>query len=352
MKVMADYHHSDLFESYQLLFADRFGWEVYAPYGMEWFDEWYYSFERSYHGDAVARQYLQGVWVGVEDKGDHVERPDTTHPGRTVKGMTLEQARDTKWDIVISSVPDNDAGFARLAKETGGHFGVQMGNAGQFSDWDRAEFGLVSTNTIGTPHKPYVVYHQEFRLDDFRHDWPPDEPNSIGSFLQCFAENKGMERGQFYDQWERIAAGYPEFDWKVYGSYGTAPEDQWACGNLTSTPAVAEAMRRTGIFWHAKYWSDGYGHVIHNEFAVGRPIFAYYSYYSNKLAGQLMVPGETFVNLDGMSDGEIVARLRLFRNDPGEAQRMGDAAAAKFREVVSFDEDAEKVRLMLEQVLG
>lgn len=352
MKILADYHHSDLFESYQLTFGDRFGWEVYAPYSMDWYDEWYWSFERAYHGDAVARQYLEGVWVGVEDKGDYFERPDATHPGRTVKGMTLEQARNTKWDIVIASVPENDAGFSRLAKETGGHFGVQMGNAGQFSDWDRAEFGLVSTNTIGTPPKPYVTYHQEFRLDDFRHDWPPEEPNSIGSFLQCFAENKGMERGQFYDQWERIAAAYPEFDWKVYGSYGTAQEDQWACGNLGSTPAVAAAMRRTGIFWHAKYWSDGYGHVIHNEFAVGRPIFAYHSYYADKLAGHLMVPGETFVNLDALSDEAIVEHLRGFIQDPERARRMGDAAAARFREVVNFDEDAEKVRNLLESIVG
>jgi len=352
MKLMADLHHADLWESYQLLFGDRMGWEVYAPYGLDWFTSWYWSFERSYHGDAVARQYLEGIWVDVVDKGDHVEAPDRTHPGRVIKGMTLEQARATKWDVVIASVPDNDAGFHRLAKETGGHFGIQMGNAGQFSDWDRAEFGLVSTNTIGTPNKPYVIYRQEFNTHDFRHEWPPEEPNSIGSFLQCFAENKGMERGQFYDQWERLAAAYPEFDWKVYGAYGTAQVDQWACGNLSTTPAVAAGMRKTGIFWHAKYWSDGYGHVIHNEFSVGRPIFAYHSYYSDKLAGALFVPGETMVNLDAMSDEDIVAQLRRFRDDPGEAQRMGDAAAARFKAVVDFDEDAEKVKRLMEQVLG
>lgn len=353
MKAIFDFHHSDLFESYQLLFVDRLGWDIYAPYGMAWFDEWYFSFERAYHGDAVARQYLEGVWVGVRDMGDHVERDDTTHPGRVIKGMTLEQARATKWDIVVASVPENDAGFARLAAETGGHFGVQMGNAGQFSDWDRAEFGLVSTNTVGTPNKPYVTYRQEFRLSDFRHEWPPEEPNSIGSFLQCFAENKGMERGEFYDQWERLATWTtPEFDWKVYGAYGTAQEDQWACGNLSSTPQVAATMRKTGVFWHAKYWSDGYGHVIHNEFAVGRPIFAYHSYYANKLAGALMVPNETFINLDGLSDEAIVRQLRRFKDDPGEAQRMGDAAAARFRSVVNFDEDAENVKKLLEQVLG
>lgn len=353
MRVLADYHHSDLFESYQLLFADRFGWDVYAPYGMAWFDEWYYSFERAVHGDAVARQYLEGVWQDVVDKGDHFERPDYTHPGRTIKGVTLEQARAQKWDIVIASVPDNDAGFHRLAKETGGHFGIQMGNAGQFSDWDRAEFGLVSTNFIGVPPKPYVVYRQEFNLQDFKHEWPPAEPKSIGSFMQCFAENRGKDRGLFYDQWQRLASANRDFDWKVYGAYGSEEEDEWACGNLPSTPAVAAAMVRTGIFWHAKYWSDGYGHVIHNMFAVGRPIFAYHSYYADKLAGALFVPGTTMVSLDGLSDHEIVDYLRRFR-DPSETEawRMGEAAAARFREVVNFDEDAENVKKLMEQVLG
>ena len=58
------------------------------------------------------------------------------------------------------------------------------------------------------------------------------------------------------------------------------------------------------------------------------------------------------VNLDAMSDDDIVAQLRRFRDDPGEAQRMGDAAAARFKAVVDFDEDAEKVRALMEQVLG
>ncbi len=351
VKVLADFHHSDLFESYQLLFTDRLGWDVYRPYEMAWFDEWIWSFERAWHGDAVARQYLQH-WDGDRDKGDYWERDDHTHPGRVYKMVTLEQARSQPWDIVISSLPDNDPGFHGFAQKAGAKFGVQMGNQGQLSDWERADFGLISTNIYGTPPKPHVIYRQEFSLSDFRHDWPPEEPRSIGSFLQCFPENKGMERGEFYDQWERLARSNPDFDWKVYGAYGTAEIDQWSCGNLPTTPAVAEGMRRTGIIWHAKYWSDGYGHVIHNAYAVGRPIFAYHSYYADKLAGQLFVPGETMVNLDGMSDGEIVAQLRRFRDDPDEAQRYGDAAAARFRNVVNFDEDAENVRNLLESVLG
>lgn len=347
MKVIADFHHSDLFESYLLLFEDRWGWDVYAPYGMEWFDEWYYSFERSNHGDAVARQYLEGVWVGVRDMGDHVERDDGTHPGRIVKGMTLEQARATKWDIVISSVPDNDPGFARLAKETGGHFGIQMGNAGQFSDWERAEFGLVSTNTIGTPPKPYVTYHQEFSLKDFHFEYPPSEKKSVASFVQCFAENRIP-----YAEFLELARLAPDLDWKVYGAYGTHPVDEFACGNQPSTPKVAEAMRATRIGWHSKSWSDGYGHVVHNLFAVGRPVFGRASYYRDKLAGPLWVEGVTSFDVDRYSNDDLLRILRRLCDDDEYHYAICKASADRFREVVNFDEDAENVRKLLEQVLG
>lgn len=314
---------------------------------MEWYDEWYYSFERQYHGDAVARQYLEGVWLGVVDKGDHFERPDTTHPGRIVKGMTLEQARATKWDIVVASVPDNDPGFHRLAKETGGHFGVQMGNAGQQSDWDRAEFGLVSTTTNIPPPKPHVVYRQEFNLKDFRFEYPPAEKASVASFVQCFAENPVP-----YAEFLELARLAPDLDWKVFGAYGTHPEDEFACGNLPSTPQVAEGMRATRIAWHSKSWSDGYGHVVHNLFSVGRPVFGRASYYADKLAGPLWVEGVTSFDVDRYTTDELLRLLRRLRDDDDYHYLICSNAAAAFRERVNFDEDAEKVRKLMESVLG
>jgi len=347
MKFMADYHHSDLFESYQLLFGDRFGWDIYAPYGMDWFDAWYWSFERAQHGDAVARQYLEGIWVNVVDKGPHVEAPDKTHPGRILKGVSLAQARAMDWDVVIASVPDNDPGFHRFAREHGAKFGVQMGNAGQFSDWDRADFGLVSTTTNIPPPKPHVIYHQEFSLKDFRFEYPPAEKKSVASFVQCFAENPIP-----YAEFLELARRAPDLDWKVYGAYGTHPEDEFACGNQPTTPQVAAAMRRTRIAWHSKSWSDGYGHVIHNLFAVGKPIFGRASYYANKLAGPLWQEGITSFDVDRYTIDELLRVLRRLRDDDDFHYQMSVASSLRFREVVNFDEDAEKIKKLMEQVLG
>ena len=361
MRILSDYHHSDLFESLALLFEDRFGWELYAPYGMEWFDEGYWNFERKFHGDAVARQYLLGIWsasAGIYDARAIVHVADKTHPGRVLKGVTLEQARSQPWDIVICTISHNESGFARFASEVGAHYGIQAGNVGQIANvavegagWGPTEFVLASTTFDGPIPVPHVIYRQEFSLDDFRFEWPPAESNSVASFVQCFPENRGMERGNFYDEFVYLADHYPEFDWKVYGAYGSEPEDRLACGNLPSTPDVAQHMRESWVLWHAKFWSDGYGHVIHNIHAVGRPIFAYHNYYADKLAGPLMEHGVTGFDLSRMGEDEVVTTLRRLRDEPEYHQQISVATAARFREVVNFDEDAEKVRALLESVL-
>jgi hypothetical protein len=345
---LADYHHADLAESLALLFEDRFGWELFFPIGMQWFDSGTWNFEREHHGDAVAQQYLVGVWpdaVAASD-GSHWAIEETTHPGRIRKGVELDQARSQPWDVVLSSLPDNDVGLHQLARDTGARFGVQIGNQAQYSNWGLADFGLASSNMPYEPPKPYVTYRQEFRLTDFRYEWPPAEPRSVASFIQCFAENKA-----FYAEFLEYARELPEFDWKVYGAYGSHPADEFACGNLGSTPDVAAAMRKTRIAWHSKWWSDGYGHVIHNLFATGKPVIGYADYYADKLAGPLWLDGVNSLDLSRHSRDEVVAFMRRLRDDDDFHWQVSDASAKRFAEVVDFDEDAAKVKALLDSVL-
>lgn len=351
MKILADYHHADLHESLGLL-ADRFGWQLFRPIGMEWFERDYWAFEKQAHGDAVARQYLT-IWDSDHDLGNEWERDDATHPGRVHHMLTVEQAADLRPDIVIASVPHNEAGLHRFATEVGARFGVQLGNVGQAfeTNWRNATFALCSTTLPVTPPVPHVIYHQEFSLADFRYEWPPAEARSVASFVQCFPENRGPTRGNFYDQFVGLADELgDELDFKVFGAYGSAPLDRLAAGNLSSTPAVAAAMRATRIGWHAKYWSDGFGHVIHNLYAVGRPVFAFHDYYADKLAAPLLEHGVTGYDLGRMDCGEVIAALRRLRDDDEHHHAMSAAAAERFAEVVDFDADAEAVRGVLEAV--
>lgn len=348
MRVLADFHHHDLWESLAILFEDRFGWELYRPIGMEWFEGWYWSFERAWHGDAVARQYL-GHWDDDRPGADCSWRDDRSHPGRRYRLVTLEQARATKFDFVIATVDHNQAGLAKFAGENGARFGLQLGNIRHTLSqdrWDLASFALVSTQLPFSPPVPSVVYRQEFSLEAFRAEPPPrSAPFRVGSFVNCFAENE-----MAYAEFRAIAAASPELDWGVYGSYGSVEPDELAKGNLGVCADVAAAMRAQDVIWHTKRWSDGYGHVIHNAFAVGRPVFGSEGYYRSQLAGPLWIDGVTSIDLDRRTRSEAIEELHRLAADPERHFEMSAAAAARFREVVDFDAEASQIAGLLERV--
>lgn len=353
MRVLADYHHHDLWESLELL-AARLGWDLYRPIGMEWFDRGYWNHERKWHGDAVARQYLErwGDDLAPDSEGAG-RRHDRSHPGRWHKIIGLDAALSTGWDVVISSLAHNHDGFARFAAEVGAVFGLQVGNV-RFSAadmaedrWDLAAFGLVSGYLPVEPPRPHVVYHQEFSLDAFRPAPPPrDNPFRVASFVQCYPQDAGA-----YPYWVETAKRSRELDWRVYGAYGEAPTDEYAAGNIDQCAAVGDAMRASDIAWHAKRWSDGYGHVIHNWHAVGRPMFGFRRYYADQMGGALWLEGETCFDIESRTVDEVVRLIRHFREDRDAHLEACAASAARFREVVDFDAEEQAIRAMLAQVL-
>lgn len=363
MKVLLDYHHHDLWESMELL-CQRLGWKLYRPIGMEWFDLGYWNHERAWHGDALARQYLEpwGSDTTIFHSNPSPYAYPNGYPGlrldkshnRAQKMLTIGAARDLKPDIVISSLAHNHEGFARFASEVGAVFGLQVGNV-RFSEidmredrWDLAVFGLVSAILPAPVDKPHVIYHQEFSLTDFRHEMPPKHSGGfrVSSFVQCFPENT-----QTYSDFLEVAHDAPEFDWRVFGAYGQVPKDDYACGNIDRCADVGAAMRQSDVAWHAKQWSDGYGHVIHNWFAVGRPVFGFADYYRNQLAGPLWIDGITSIDLATRDKGEIIRLLRELRDEPDRHAAMCKAAAERFRETVDFDEEEQQIRAMFARVL-
>lgn len=342
MRLFVDYHHADLAHSWALTWHDRLGIDVVHPYGMDWFDADVWQFERAVHGDAVARQYLLGIWEGNEPDANGIVRlDDPRHPGRVITGMTLAAARAMDWDFVISSVPANAPGFAAFAKTTGAQFGIHVGNQWGDEAWHfRPDFAVLSTTSPVPAGIPHVVIHQEFDLDDFRYEAPAGF-GPIRSFVNCFPETPE------YQNFLPLARAFPEFGWEVYGAYGSAPLDEFASGDLRGTPTIGDTMRGAGAIWHAKHWSDGFGHVIHNAFAAGRPVFGFSRYYEDKLAGPLWVEGVTSFNVEGKSKEAVAAILFSLRDETDAYLTMCEAAAARFREIVSFDEDADKLRDLL-----
>jgi hypothetical protein len=345
VRVLADYHlghHADLFESLQLTLGDRLGFEMYAPFGMEWFERRHWNFERSWHGDAVARQYLVGIWGDARpDANGIVSIPDTRHPGRTLRGITLDAALTVRWEIVLSSVPDNARGFRQVADLTGARFGIHIGNQWGDEAWlEHPSFAIVTTTSPIPSLMDHVVVHQEFRREVFRYA-APSGFGPVRSFVNCFPETPE------YPNFQQTARQAPELRWEVYGAVGSGQPDEFTQDDLHGIDLVADSMRGAGVIWHAKHWSDGFGHVIHNAFAVGRPVFGYQRYYADKLAGPLWQDGVTSWDVESHGRSDTLDMIRTLRDNPDRYLEMCEAAARRFDEVVDFAADADKVARLL-----
>lgn len=347
MRVLADFHHHALWESLRILFEDRFGWELYRPIGMEWFEAGLWNFERAHWGDVVARQYLT-PWDDDRLVGDHVERADRKYPGRTFKMVTLEQFRAQRWDFVVATLDHNDTAYAKLARESGARFGIEIGNQWGTRAWDEHPFALSAIKPDPWPPGiEGVTLRQEFDLEMFRYE-PPGEVRSVASFMNCFPETR-----EFYGHFTKMAEHLPEYDWRVYGAYGSAEIDEYAAGDIEAVPAIADAMRASSVGWHTKSWSDGYGHVIHNWFALGRPVLANSAYYDGRWDGQrrisadLFVEGTTSFDVLGKSPDEVRAILDGFRADPDRYRRLCEETAAHFRRTVDFAAEADAAHVLL-----
>lgn len=354
IRVLCDAIHADLWESLRLLFEDRLGWELYRPIGMEWAEKGIWRFEQHQpYGEGVAHQFLDpwptDRWSLDETSGfvpEHWRRADTTHPGQTQRLVTHDQARSMRWDLVLATLAENEQGLWAFAQEAGAHYGIQVGNQGAANLWPIAEFGLLSVTTPGlTPWKPHVYYRQEF---DRRLFFPDQgrlaDPDLVMNRVQCTSQTGDHAR------WRLMAAAVPEARFRWYGH--CEPRDEWFGGDDATTPAVATSMHRARIAWHPKRWSDGYGHVIHNWFSIGRPVIASAGYYADKLAGPLFLEGATSFDMDRLSDAELAGTVRMLLHDEDRWLRMCEASADRFAAVVDFDAEAAEIRAMLENVMS
>lgn len=343
MNVLTDSIHADLLHSLRLLFEDRYGWNLFVLHDMEWYERGIFQFEAQRLGDQVARQFLQPWSSDVECDG-YWTRQDESHPERTTKRVTYAQARAMEWDLVIATLAENETGLHQFAQDVGARYGIQVGNQGAPNQWGLAEFAMLSVTTPGfTPWIPYVTMHQEFSLDDFRYEWPPSEPDLVMTRVQCIATTP------LYARFRSLAALVPELRFRHYGHCGV--EDDLFGGNAMTTADVAAGMRSARIAIHDKRWSDGYGHVGFGWFAVGRPVIGSAQYYADKLMGPLWQEGVTSFDID-RPEHETAALIRRLATDDDFHRTISENAARRFREVVSFAEEAAAVRKMLDAVLS
>ncbi|MBC8552549.1 MAG: hypothetical protein H8D23_23210 [Candidatus Brocadiales bacterium] len=249
------------------------------------------------------------------------------------KAITLDGFKEMDIDIVIASIPQHIEPFKKLINKykPNAKLIYQIGNA-----WNVGQNqvkNVMASALVQIPAEIHsVTYHQEFDTNIFTFE-PDISGNQISSFVNCFDTADIFK--QDWELFTKVEKLMPEWEFKAFGG---------GCRNGAKhgEVGVAEAIGQSRLIWHTKRGGDGYGHIIHNVFAMGRPPIVNMSYYKNKMGGKLMVDGETCIAIDGLNPQEIVNKI--LRTDH---KQMSINAHNKFVQEVDFEEDEKKIRSFL-----
>ena len=334
MNVFSDEHHDSLYQSFRILFERRLKGSIFRPIGHEWYKNriWQYS-----HNPGTIAQYLQ-ILDSAEFRDDVYYIPENRHIEMD-KCITLEQFHKMKIDIVIASVSNHEVSFSALAKSHWNKpkFIRVIGNINEPINFNYSRNIMATAATVPIPSDINVVFcHQEFSLSRFCYK-PPAVRNSIKNMMNCFPSS-----GDF-SLWGQYKALLPEFEWKMHGILG---ED----GIIGPADEMATAMQNSTFIWHVKPGGDGFGHCVHNAYAVGRPLITRRKYYADRLGGALMIDGKTCIDLDLRTPEENAALIRHFAV-PENHDRMCEDTYERFKEVVDYDEEFLRIKKFLENLI-
>lgn len=318
-KVFSDSHHQALTTSLKLLFSKRLGWEIRFPSGMAWWPDFWaiQPFE------VTAKQYLER-----ETEGE--------------LGISLEEFKNTKFDLIIASVPQHVDKFIKLRDlyQPQAKLCFQVGNAWSFDTSFPIKNILASAKIPKLNGFNVCEYHQEFSLETF-HYAPSNNTRKVYSFINCLG-SVDLYRLDFY-LFLRLEELLSEYEFRSYGG-------QNRDGAIAPESAVAEKIREADWGWHMKSGADGYGFVIHQWMAVGRPVIVNYDEYKNKLAGPLLIPDETCIAVSKNDSMETV--MEKIRNiTPEKHAWMCQRANEQFNNIVNFDQEEIAIRSFLSRLI-
>lgn len=377
MNVFTDFHHASLLNSLIMLFEGRLGGNVYRPIGEEWYTN---GFWKIYDHPATVNQYL-GIGGATPDgspKLNEVIGSDRAslilnarvylcrdiEGDKTNKAVTFEGFLKLPIDIVIASIPQHLEPFKKLCElhPNKPKLIYQIGNAWNIPA-DSVKNVMASAVIHNIPEGVnFVSYHQEFDLSTFYplfikggglkndnsftagtdeyqvNDLPRQ---NIYSFVNCFStQDHFMVDWELFQSMERRMV-----DW-MFSSYGGQCRD----GNMNGSKELADKIRESRFVWHTKNGGDGFGHVIHNAAACGKPLIVKKQYYVDKLAEPLLIDGITCIAIDGLDPQQIKNKIEYF-NEPENYTEMCQNVYDNFKKVVDFDKEEQDLRIFLSKLL-
>lgn len=348
MKIFTDFHHPALYYSFHLLFEKRLGHTLYRPIGKDWNESGYWKLldlcVNDYQREEKLAEllipnailpYANTSWNKVlKEENDYIVIDKSESIPVNQRGVTLEQFKNMKFDLIIASFINNIEPFKELALnyQDSAKVIVHVGN-----EWDLKQFEnenvLASVKKQDHNAKNMVFYRQEFDIDTFR-AFDQNYENQITSFVHP-AYFSADDRTIINKIEEKLRNRYTI---KFYGKHSRD-------GYVSD---VADIMRKSKFGLHLKSAEDGYGTVIHNWFAVGRPTIFRGGQYKDRLAGELLEHLETGIDVDVIGVDKCI---ELIKNMSDEGYYvMCNNVKKRFKEIVDFDYDAEEIKTFLEEL--
>jgi len=345
MKIFSDLHHTDLYASFHYLFEKRLGHELYRPIGNEWFDQGYWKIAEPY-GNHIPTidQYLKVNSI-PSDGTPQLNKTEKEQEGVHYiwdgnrdfhqKAITLDKFLEMDFDVIIASIPAHVKAYKKLIKDNNlkAKLIYHIGNIGWHEEipWMEVDNLMASVKEfpIKQAGKNVIFYRQEFDLKIFS-PAKGKPKQKITSFVNVMP---------LKSIWEDFKRWLPGMNWV---SHGIGAGD----GIVSDINELAGIMRESKFGYHFKPHGDGYGHVIHNWFAVGRPVLVGMVDYKDKLAGELMEDLVTCIDISDRTPEQLVAVLKMIDYD-----EMCDNVRQRFNEVVDFERDAELVKEFLKKLI-
>ena len=331
VNVFCDFHHGALYYSFALLFEKRLGWELFRPIGYEWHKRGFWAYS---HNPRVVKQYLEPFGERFRDGVYHVPREEGTVE-YVQKAITFEKFLEMDFDFAIASVNQHEIPFSKLVKQHKPSAVLirQLGNPLEVCDFNVCQNILNSTTHPVPPHVNCVNYHPEFSLEDYSYA-PPATNRVIKNFVNCLP--KTVDAPLWYEYKDAL----PEFTFKMHGILGT--------DGLLPNREVPATMKEAAFIWHLKSQGDGYGFVVHQASALGRPCIVKKSYYAGQLAEVLFDDSVTCIDLDLGTRDENFKKIRV-SSEPDNHAKLCENAYRVFKENVDFDREFEEIKSFLER---
>lgn len=324
---------------------------------MEWYEQGFWNI---YPHPDTAKQYLQprgetpddtpklNEWLMAYSDGNPQGKnrvymcTDITGEGgfanrRVNKGITLEGFLALPFDIVIASIPQHIEPFKRLCElhPSKPKLIYQIGNEWNIPS-DSGVKNIMASAKVKIPTDiNYVEYHQEFDLNIFSPK-VASEGKKIYSFINVLQEKP--DDWQLFLNLERLM---PSWEFKAFGG-------QCRDGVVVGDEAIANKMSEATFGFHCKTYGDGFGHIVHNWAALGRPVIVRKRDYNGKLASPLLTP-ETSIFVDNLGPEQIAFEIEQRYKD-GSYKDMGFEMTKKFYQNVNYDQEELKIQTFLDRL--